>query len=69
MSDTKRHTSVQERLQAFYRDNPHEELSITDMMAKFDCSRSTIRDAMRSMEGQLEREYVFRLKDRPRAQS
>lgn len=68
MSGKKRPTSVPERLQAFFRDNPHEELSVQDMTVKFGCTKNTIRDALRTMEGQMERVLVYRLKQaEPRA--
>lgn len=46
MSGTKRPESMESRLERFFRDNPHEELSVADIMVKLSCSESSALTAI-----------------------
>lgn len=54
---------VTERLRRFFALNPFEELSVDDIMVKFDCAFGTARNAVEVMcqDGLLERVSVYRL--------
>lgn len=60
----RKHPGVAPRLRQFFADNPGEELTIVDMMLKFDCSNGSARQAIK-MVGQavpLECVRVYRRK-------
>lgn len=62
MTGTKRPDSVAARLRQFYERNPHEELSIEDMMLKFECGKDSIRQALREIGFPMERTIYYRRK-------
>jgi len=55
--------SIPQRLVAFFRANPHEELTVEDIAAKFDCSLATAQNAVSVARESisLERVTIYRL--------
>lgn len=46
MSGKEKPASLERRVKRFFTENPHEELSVNDMMAKFDCTESAASQAV-----------------------
>jgi len=61
---TIRGQGVTPRLLAFFRANPNEELTLDDVIAKFDCTPATARKALcvAGQKGAIERVSVYRLR-------
>ena len=65
-------TTLPERIMAFFRDNPDEELSYGDMAAKFGVPKERVREVVYGLmagraKGVLESVQVVRLKAKGRA--
>ena len=45
----RKHPGVAPRLRQFFIDNPDEELSISDIMTKFECSNASARQAIKEV--------------------
>lgn len=46
MPNERQPNSTESRLERFFRDNPDEELSVNDIMDKFDCTRAAATQAV-----------------------
>lgn len=57
---------VKARLRAFFDDNPDEELTRRDIEAKFGCSKSSMENAIASLqlEGRVESVHVVRARSK-----
>lgn len=70
MSGKPRPEALEQRLEKFFRENPHEELSLPDMMAKFGATESSVNCALKRLKSSglpLNRISVYRLMSEERA--
>ena len=56
-------SGVEAKLRAFFAANPDEELTYSDMLTKFECSRRRLEDAIRELkqDGEFESIHVIRV--------
>ena len=56
--------AVKDRLMQFFKTNQEEELSVEDMMCKFDCTRRSAQEAISTLAktGAVETETIVRLR-------